>query len=251
MEETARAGKSGISSVLVTPREASRIKQIEKIIKRKFDKCLVPEGKEICEKQLFNMIEEIKSSEVDQSEIEAYLPAIMDELQDFDKETLIIKLVGTEFNKFLKYYKNAKDINANERGGGERSGRDEQDANSDRLFINLGAKDGLNKGALISYICDETGTNGKVLGRIDMMDSFSFFQIEKEFTQQVIKELSSKDYDGRALRVEVAGPRKGGGGGGNRRKNGGKFSGNRRSSGNDRSGGSRRGGGNRRARFKR
>ena len=92
---TARAGKSGISSVLVTPREASRIKQIEKIIKRKFDKCLVPEGKEICEKQLFNMIEEIKSSEVDQSEIEAYLPAIMDELQDFDKETLIngVKLV--------------------------------------------------------------------------------------------------------------------------------------------------------------
>ena len=230
---TARAGKTGISSVFVTNREKGKIRQIEKIIKRKFEKRLVPEGKEICEKQLFSLIEGIKSSEVDEEEISAYLPAIMQELQDLTKEELIVKLVGTEFNRFLAYYKNSRDINVAEKSDG--GGRDAQDANSDRLFINIGAKDGFNKGAFISYICDESGVSGKVLGKIDMMDSFSFFQIEKEFTQEVISKLGEKELDGRALRIEVAGPRKNAGsdrkgrkGGRNRRAT---FSGNRRSTG--------------------
>ena len=262
---TGRAGKKGISSVFVTNRESSKIKHIEKIIQRKFKKMMVPDGKEICEKQLFSMIQEIKSSQVDEKEIASYLPSIMNELQDLSKEELIIKLVGTEFNRFLAYYKNARDINAAEKGG--RDDREQQDDNSDRLFINIGAKDGFNKGSFISYLCDETGVSGKNFGRIDMMDSFSFFQIEKQFSQDIISNLSEKEVDGRKLRVEIAGPKQGSGGNtrsARNRKGGSGFSGNRRSAGgsNDRrggdkrtpvtaSGGRRTGGSGERKRFKR
>ena len=251
---TARAGKTGISSVFVTNRESNKIKQIERIIKQQFEKKMVPEGEEICEKQLFNMIASIKSSEVDEQAISTYLPKIMEELQDLTKEELIVKLVGTEFNRFLDYYKNSRDINAAEKGG--RGGRDEQDANSDRIFINIGAKDGFNTGAFISYLCEETGVDGKVFGKIDLMDSFSFFQLEKKYSQEVIEKLTGKEVEGRKLRVEIAGPRQGGGG--DRRKSGdrnrsgggGNFRSDRRSGGGDRrsSGGDRRsGGGDRRS----
>ena len=52
-----------------------------------------------------------------------------------------------------------------------------------------------------------------MFGKIDLMDSFSFFQLEKKYSQDVIAKLMDKEVDGRKLRVEVAGPRKGGGGG--------------------------------------
>lgn len=215
---TGRAGKTGISSIFVTPKEEHKIKHVEKKIKRDFEKLRVPEGREICEKQLFHMIEGVKSQEIDTEEIEAYIPSIMEELKDFDREELIVKFMAAEFNRFLAYYKNSSDINARERGSkSEGGGREAQDENSDRLFINIGAKDGFNKGGFISYICEETDINGKVLGRIDMMDSFSFFQIEKEFTKQVIDAFASKELEGRSIRAEISGPKTGSGGGGGRK----------------------------------
>ena len=247
---TARAGKKGISSVFVTNRESGKIRQIEKIIKRKFEKLMVPSGKEICEKQLFSMIEGIKSSEIDEEEIAAYLPSIMEQLQDLSKEELIVKLVGTEFNRFLAYYKNSRDINAAERGG--KGGREEQDENSDRLFINIGAKDGFNTGAFISFLCEETGVVGKAFGKIDMMDSFSFFQLEKQFSKDVIEKLSEKEVDGRKIRIELAGPKKGGSSGGRRGGSNkrGNFRGGNRRSGDKRSGDRRSSGGGDRRRFR-
>ncbi len=134
---TARAGKSGVSISIVTPNEIGRIREIERLISKKMEKKPVPIGRDICEKQLFNMIDKIENVVVDNSQIEKYLPPIYEKLETLSREDLIKHFVSAEFNRFLEYYKNAPDINVKERPvrdfDRQSSGFDKRfDRNSDR-----------------------------------------------------------------------------------------------------------------------
>lgn len=111
---TGRAGKAGISIAIINLKEKHLIKQIEKKIKKTFVAAKVPGGREICEKQLFNMITKMEEVDIEQTEIDSYLPTIYRKLEWLDKEEIIKRFVALEFNRFLEYYKNAKDINVSD-----------------------------------------------------------------------------------------------------------------------------------------
>jgi ATP-dependent RNA helicase DeaD len=108
---TGRAGKAGISIVIINLKEKHFIKQIEKKIGKSFVAAKVPGGREICEKQLFSMIAKMEEVDIEHTEIDSYLPAIYRKLEWLDKEDIIKRFVALEFNRFVEYYKNAKDIN--------------------------------------------------------------------------------------------------------------------------------------------
>jgi ATP-dependent RNA helicase DeaD len=108
---TGRAGKAGISIVIINLKEKYLIKQIEKKIGKSFVAAKVPGGKEICEKQLFSMISKMEEVDIEHTEIDSYLPVIYRKLEWLDKEDIIKRFVALEFNRFLEYYKNARDIN--------------------------------------------------------------------------------------------------------------------------------------------
>jgi len=248
---TARAGKKGISAAIITPSEGRKIKQIERIIKSSFVKKNVPKADEICEKQLFNLVDKMHDVEVNEKEIGKYMPTVMEKLGEFSKEEIIAKFVSTEFNRFLNYYSKAKDISANisdrggkgsdrERGRKDRGERREQRPNQQRFFVNLGKKDKFNNGALLRLICDSTGISKSKIGKIDILNNFSFFEADKSETENIIKNAQGLDFDGAIMNVEVtnSAPKFSGG-----RRDGGKrnsssgYGGNRR--GGNKSGGNR------------
>lgn len=115
---TGRAGKTGISIAIINLREKGRMKEIEHIIKKKFEVSVLPSGQEICQQQLIKVIDDIEKVKVNEEEIETFLPGIYRKLDWLDKEDLIKRVVSLEFNRFLDYYKNAPEIEqpkANER----------------------------------------------------------------------------------------------------------------------------------------
>ena len=216
---TGRAGNKGISVVLVNRKERGKLNPIERILKKKFIETSIPTGKEICEKQLFHLIDKIENSEVNTSEIDTYLPNIYDKLKDFSREELIQKFVSLEFNSFLSYYENAPDLNnmaSNDRGerGRGRSGRMASE-DMTRFFINLGRKDRLNPAKLMGLI-NEQGINNKVeIGAIDILDTFSFFEIDKNFESDTLDAFSanSPEFNGRRVNIEITKTERKGGGG--------------------------------------
>ncbi len=222
---TARAGKHGVSLVFVTPKEVYRIKQVEKVIQKKFSFEEVPSGEEICREQLFALIDNIKRVEIREDQIEEYLPTVVELFEDYSKEELIKRFVGAEFNKFLEYYERSGDLNADPKSGGkdDRGGRDRDrgrkrdrktDTNKERFFVNLGLSAGLNKGAIVRLVCNQTGISSADIGRIDLFNEFSFFDANVEHTDLIIRQASKIDYEGKPMKIEVAG--KGGGKGGNK-----------------------------------
>lgn len=243
---TGRAGKTGISIVLISNKEKGRVGAIERIIKKKFVQSKVPSGKEICQNQLMHLIDKVNNIEVNQSEIENFLPSIYKKLEGLSREELIQKFVSLEFNSFLSYYENAQDLNDLSKDSG-RNGRGSNE-NMTRFFINIGRKDSLNPAKLIGLINDQNITNNIEIGAIDILDTFSFFEIDKKFQEQTLSSFAENqpEFSGRGVNIEITKKERGGGrrggksfgkkdGGFGRRRNSEKSFSGRRSETNDRS----------------
>lgn len=214
---TGRAGKTGISIAIINLREKGRMKEIEHIIKKKFEVSVLPSGQEICQQQLIKVIDDIEKVKVNEEEIETFLPGIYRKLDWLDKEDLIKRVVSLEFNRFLDYYKNAPEIEqpkANEKkseakesrkGDKEKVGRKAEKGYT-RLFLNLGKTDGFYTNQIIDLVNRNLRKERIQIGRIDLMHNFSFFEVIQEQAPQVLKALNKVVLSGgRKVCVEIAG----------------------------------------------
>ncbi len=231
---TGRAGKTGVSMVIVAKSEVRKIKSIERIIKRQFEKKDIPSGMEICEVQLMSLANKIHNTEVNH-EIDKYLDSINELFEDTEKDELIKKFFSVEFTRFFNYYKNSKDLAVSDSGrssddGGRASGSDT------RFFINVGRKDGYDWMSLKDFLKEVLELGRDDVFKVDVKDSFSFFNTEKENEEKVLAFFTEFKHNGRFVNVEVS-ENKGRSGGGRRdRGRGGK----RKGKNNDRPRGERR-----------
>lgn len=220
---TGRAGKTGTSVAIVHVKEKGKIREIEKILNKKFEQGVIPTGDVICEKQLFNLVDKIEKVKVNEDEISRLLPSVYRKLEWLEKEDIIKRIVSLEFNRLIEYYQDAQEI---ESPSDRYSSRDDRSSSSprgksdrfetrgaggsrgaekgySRLFINVGRTDNVNPATLMGLINDFVP--GKVrIGRIDLLQNFSFFEVPEGDTAKVISSLKSQDYEGRRLSVEVA-----------------------------------------------
>lgn len=194
---TGRAGKSGVSMVIVSKSEVRKIKSVERIIKKSFERKEIPNGEEICQVQLFHLASDIGKAEINH-EIDSYLPSIYDALEDFSKEELIKKLFSVEFSRFHNYYKNAKDLNAvNDRESYSRDG-------STRYFINVGEKDGFDWMTLKDFLKELLDFGRDDVSRVDVKESFSFFNTNAEHQEKVLTVFDDFKLEGRKINVEIS-----------------------------------------------
>ena len=208
---TGRAGKTGTSIAIINLREKGKMREIERIIGKKFIAGEMPTGKQICEKQLLKVIDDLEKVKVNEEDINDFMPEIYRKLEWLSKEDLIKRMVSHEFNRFVDYYRNREEIEVptdsrSERAVKSRDGKSGRQAEPGftRLFINLGKMDNFFPHELITLL--NNNTRGRVeLGRIDLMKNFSFFEVEEKQAQNVVKALNRTNWNGRKVTVEVAG----------------------------------------------
>ena len=209
---TGRAGKSGISIAIIHTREVGRIRAIERISKIKFSSELVPSGKDICQKQLYSLMDKIKRVVVDEYQIEPFLPTIYEKLESLDREELIKHFVSAEFNRFLDYYKNSRDINVSESPSRKNSKpprervsqKERRKSSFASLFINVGKNNNVSPSRLIGIINEGLNSSDAVIGKIEVMKNSSFFEIEESKKSQLLKALNGTVVGGMQLSVEIA-----------------------------------------------
>ena len=221
---TGRAGKTGISIAIINLRERGKMREIERIINKKFIIGEMPTGKQICEQQLIKLIDDIEKVKVNEEEIESFLPGIYRKLEWLSKEDLIKRVVSMEFNRFLDYYSNAPEIETpstsdrrSEREPKERkdygSSREKTERKAEkgytRLFLNLGKTDGFYANQIIELINRNMKKQRTTIGRIDLMQNFSFFEVAEKQANDVINALNKVNLNGRKVIVEVAGENNG------------------------------------------
>ena len=239
---TGRAGKTGISMVIVSKSEVRKIKSIERIIKKEFEKKEIPDGMEICEVQLMSLADKIHNTEVNH-EIDKYLTSINELFKDTTKDELIKKFFSVEFTRFYNYYQKTKNLNATDSRGSDRDsdgGRDYgKSDNSTRYFINVGQKDNFDWMKLKDFLKEVLELGRDDIFKVDVKESFSFFNTESELTPKILAFFTDFKHDGRFVNVEVSEDKGGGTSRNKRRSSGG---GGKRSVGDSKPRGERRSG---------
>lgn len=210
---TGRAGKTGVSMVIVAKSEVRKIKSIERIIKKEFQKKDIPSGMEICEVQLMSLANKVHNTEVSH-EIDTYLNSINALFEDTDKDELIKKFFSVEFTRFFNYYKGAKDLAVTESGD---SGGKSRSGDETRYFINVGRKDGYDWMKLKDFLKEILELGRDDVFKVDVKDSFSFFNTEKAIEEKVLAFFTDFKYNGRFVNVEITENKGGKRGGGKRR----------------------------------
>ncbi|MFN4315034.1 MAG: DEAD/DEAH box helicase [Chitinophagaceae bacterium] len=210
---TGRAGRSGISLSIVTPREVQRVRQIERMLNTKMHKMDIPSGKDVCRKQFFHFIDRMLQADISHGEYETYLPVLREKFENVDKEEILQRVAALEFDRFLKYYENAADLNMRDDRGAARSNQPSRDTRGrsfgekgeyQRLFVNLGTKDGFYKASFLQFILDMSDLRKDVLGRIDMREMNSWVEVEPAAAKKMIRAIDGKNYRGRKIRMNDA-----------------------------------------------
>ncbi len=234
---TGRAGKTGVSMTIISKSEIRKIKSIERIINKQFIKKDIPDGMAICETQLFSLANKIHNTEINHA-IDNYLDNINTLFADTSKDELIKKFFSVEFTRFFNYYQRTKNLNVTEgrddsRESNRDSGRDYgKNSNDTRYFINVGTKDGFDWMKLKDFLKDILDLGRDDVFKVDVKESFSFFNTEAELTPKILEFFTDYKYEGRFVNVEVSEDKGGGRNrGGGRRDN--KPRGERRSGGRD------------------
>jgi len=206
---TARAGKSGVAISIIHTREQKKIRDIEKMAGKKFVSRPVPTGVEICEKQLFNLVDRVEHVAVNEDQIGQFLPVIYKKLEWLSREDLIKHFVSVEFNRFLSYYQDAPDLNVTAR---EKDRKARRGGKFVSLRINIGRNNGLNPTRLIGSINELTRRRNIPIGRIEVGTKSSVFEVDQAFLKDIFQAFRDTSLDGIRIKVEqVAGdpePRK-------------------------------------------
>jgi len=218
---TGRAGKSGISFSIINLRERSKLKRIEKVIKRKIEEKPMPSGKEICEQQLINFIDRVKEVDVDTQSITTFMPLIEEKLSDLSREEILGRFVSLEFNRFLSYYRNSRDLIPVDRNYKERISREYGNRENRQrkkrpgskkqyssrygfsyLKINIGKHDSVLPPQLIGLVNESTRNRNIKVGNIEIRADDSRFQVENNRMEDVFKALDGYYYRGKKLCVK-------------------------------------------------
>ncbi len=227
---TGRAGKKGVCVTIVHTKEEHKIREIEKLLKKDIVRKKIPDGKEICMIQLMAMIDRVLSIETIDNQIKDFLPAIMLRLQSLEREELIKRFVSTEFNRFLNYYKGSADINIYDKENGKKGkgrksepeakgkhGRKSDDDDFSRkgrkirytkFFVTIGEKDGLTKMKLMDVINSSDLLAGAEVGKIEILAGHTFFEVDSDYQEKVVKVFKNRRFMGKRLKIEVK-PKKG------------------------------------------
>lgn len=201
---TGRAGKTGISISIINLKEKGRIRNIEKTLKQNFEVGRIPTGKEICSKQIFNLIDRLENTEANDPDLDGILPEVYSKLGWLDKEEIIRRLVSMEFHRFLAYYQDDEDFDAepenkNSKGRVIVSRTD----GFTKLFINIGRMDGMGPKELLGLMNGCMRKEVEV-GKIDIFTRYSLFDVKTEAAEEVMAQLSTLKLRGRPVRLNPA-----------------------------------------------
>ena len=218
---TGRAGLQGICMSILHSKELYKLRQIQTMVQAPFHKLEIPSGKDVCRKQFFSFMDKLLQADISHGDYETYVPMLEEKFAEVSKEEVLKRVAAMEFDRFLKYYENAEDLNTREQAtrrydarvegrrdeGRRRDGRGREpggDGDFTKLFVNLGTKDGFYKASFLQFILDMSDLRKDVLGRIDMKEMNSWIEIDKHAANQMIKAIDGKNYKGRRIRMNEA-----------------------------------------------
>lgn len=227
---TGRANKTGVSVAIIHSREKGRLRDIEKRIGKEFEYKKVPSPDHIIEKQIYHLADRLERVEVDDAQIQQFLPGVRKKLEWLSEEDLLKRVLSLEFNRLLDYYRDMPDIDLNASAKGDRKSKGDREEKGDkgdrkrkkggrengdkdrrtaeegfeRLMVNIGKAAGFFPGNLMELVNRSVIGAKPEIGRIDLLPEYTLFDVRKKDARKVVDGLRNADFFGRKISAEFA-----------------------------------------------
>jgi ATP-dependent RNA helicase DeaD len=192
---TGRAGRSGIAVTFVTPREYRQLQIIEKIAKTRLSKKEIPNAAEVRKARRRIMKDEL-SAIIGKGGHVPYLGAVKELSESMDTAEMTAAALSLAFGQ-MEVAELKRQASTRERENG-----------MTRLFFTVGRKDGIKPAEILRTIAREAGIPGRSVGKIDIMDSYTFVEVAPDIAEKVAAAMNNAVIMGRRVSVAKAQPRK-------------------------------------------
>ncbi len=207
---TGRAGRNGEAILFISPRERSFLSNLERAAGQPIEKMDIPNNETINKHRIKKVKEDLvkQVSTTENKEVEvAVLKTIIDEIEgeleispqeialaaltlSIGQENLLITNDENWINQAERYRKNndRRDSRGNHRRRNDiDSGSTEQD--KERFRVEVGHRDRVKPGNIVGAIANESGLNGRMIGRIKIFDSYSLVDLPKGMPTDIFNNL--------------------------------------------------------------
>jgi len=198
---TGRAGRAGIAVTFVTPREYRQLQLIERVAKTKLNRQEIPSAAEV-RKARQKQIKADLSEIIEKGKHRTYMAVIRElaesaDIEELGAAALSIAFGSMEVPELAKHQmRPTSERRTGQQGTGEKG--------MTRLFMTLGHKDKVQTAEILKAIAVEAGIPGKRVGKIDIMDNFTFFEVPSEIVEKVLTAMNRAVIRGRKVTVTKA-----------------------------------------------
>ena len=200
---TGRNGKTGKAYTFVVGKERLKLESIERFAKTQINPGLIPSDSEMLEVRKNNFIAKLQK---EMDEVTATKNPILDDIYDKLSEqntpeeilkTLLALYAGKDLN-----LKAMPKLDLEKTTDSKKSKKD--DKKKMRFFLSLGKKDSIKAKDILGSVTSNTIISGSEIGKIDVLDKFSFIEIPSKYESDFLSGMSGKKVKGIDVRIEVA-----------------------------------------------
>jgi ATP-dependent RNA helicase DeaD len=195
---TGRAGKSGKAVTFVSPRDFTKLHEIQKYAKVQIARMPVPSQSDVAETRIRAMLEKVREA-VKAGGLESYIRIIEEESEE-DHSSIEIAAA------LLKIQ-----MEVSTTGGQEEKRREDMDfadtgaeVGMVRFFLAVGRMHKVAPKDIVGAIAGETGIPGKAIGAIRILDSYSFVEVPKEHATEVYTIMKERTIRNQPTGIEPA-----------------------------------------------
>ena len=193
---TGRAGKEGTSLAIVGGKDKYKLGQIERTINRRIDRKMVPSGEEVMNSMVMKSMNDLLNTNIHTQALKPFTESIHDISQKITTTELLEKFISLSSSKILSFYSDSQDLNSSGR-------RNDKSTDSERVFINIGEKDGFDWATLKDLLRDKTSLTNEDFGGVDVKGSFSFFNVSKTKLPNVFEAFEGFTIGDREVSLEI------------------------------------------------
>ena len=185
---TGRANKSGTAYSFITKKELSKLHLIEKTIKSKINKKPIPTAKDILNVKSASIISRV-TEDLSNKDFEKFMPMVNELKSNHSLEEIAAVLLKNIFDKEITTDYNDDSM---------------QSESTTRLFLSIGRMDNINVKTLLEFIDDTSDVDSNYIGKIDILEKFSFVDVSESKVSEILKGSSGRKLNGRRVNIEVA-----------------------------------------------
>jgi ATP-dependent RNA helicase DeaD len=210
---TGRAGRAGKAYSFVVGREINKIRDIQRFTKAPITLMKPPTMTDVEENKMGKLMISIKKivSDGELSKFSSYIEQTLAEMNSVNDEESFVSPIefAAALLKMVAGPNGAEPAAAAVSAGAktpEPFEADDEDSGAEagyvRLFINAGSKDHILPGNIVQSIASTSGLPGKLIGAIDILDSYTFVEVPREYAHQVLDSMKNYTLKGRKVNIE-------------------------------------------------